>query len=159
MDGIKAYLMRIILCGFLVSLGQGFLQGRQGKKVLTLCGGCLMILTVLQPLLRVDLNRLPNLWKELERAGFSAVQEGSARNDEILRQMVEGQTEQWLTEQTEDWNPSLRFSVTAVKKEEGLFVPWEVVIRGSDPERWRQRLATLLEALDIPPERQRWVME
>ena len=156
MKEIKAYLLRIILCGFLLSLWGAFFQGRQEKKALTLCGGCLMILVVVQPLLRVDLTRLPSLWQDLDPGIIRSPREAAEENDRLLQRMVEDQTRAWLLAQAEAAGIPADFDVTAEKAAEGLFVPCAVEIRGGLSAPQRQTLEALLDQLEIPPERRNW---
>ena len=85
MTAIKSYLMRLIFCGFFVSLCTAILKGKRASKALTFCGGCLLILCALRPLLRVDLSRLPDLVTGLTRSEREAV--AWEKNNLILRNL------------------------------------------------------------------------
>ena len=158
MTAVKQYLLRLILCGFLVSLAGALLRDRKGGRALALCGGCLLILTALRPLLRVDLRRLPDLATGLTQS--QRAEEAREKNDALLRGLVERQTAAWVEEQARELGMELRCAVTARAAEAGCFVPEALELRGSWTEAQRRSLSERLTAeLEIPPERQRWVAE
>ena len=155
MTAIKAYLMRVILCGFLVSLCTALLRGKRAEKLVVLCGGCLMILTVIRPLMQVDLSALPNLWTGLTQSERQA--QAREKNEQILRGLVEAQTVQWLDEQAAELGMQVQFAVSAVGTEEGLYVPDRVTVTGSWTPEQRRILSDRMEhKLSLPPERQEW---
>lgn len=155
MTAIKAYFLRLIFCGFLVSLCSAVLRGKRAGRALTLCGGCLLILTAVRPLLRVDLSRLPDLVSGLTHAEREAA--AREKNDAILRALIEEQTAAWIAER----GKALGMSVTAevsTRAEAGSFVPDQVTIRGSWTAEGRDALSEILtRELKIPVARQRWV--
>lgn len=156
MTAIKAYLLRLVLCGFLVTLTGALLRGRKGGRALALCGGCLLILTALRPLLRVDLSRLPDLVTGLSRTEREA--EAREKNEALLKALVEAQTAEWIEARAGELGLSLEAEVAAAEAEAGTFVPSSVTLSGICTAEQREALSAILaEELEIPPERQRWV--
>ena len=156
MTAIKVYLLRLVLCGLLVSLANALLRGRKGGRALALCGGCLLILTALQPLLRVDLTRLPDLVTGLTRTERQAA--AREKNRELLRGLVEAQTAEWIETRARSLGMELEARVEAEEAEAESFVPWSAVLTGTWTEAQREALSAILAAeLEIPSERQRWV--
>ena len=156
MTAIKTYLLRLILCGFLVSLAAALLRGQKTSRALALCGGCLLILTTLRPLLQVDLTRLPDLVTGLTRVQREL--EAREKNDALLRSLVEAQTTEWIEARAAEQGITLQADVTAEEAEAGTFVPFSVTLSGTWAEQQRELFAAILEAeLGIPAERQRWV--
>ncbi len=156
MTAIKSYLLRLIFCGFLIALSGALLRERRGARALALCGGCLMILTALGPLLQVDLSRLPDLVTGLTRSQ----RQESARldNETILQRLVEEQTAAWIAERARELGLELACAVTAERGAGGAFVPYRAELRGLWTRTQREALsALLLRELEIPPERQSWV--
>jgi hypothetical protein len=155
MSELKAYLLRLILCGFLVSLAGALINGKRGARAVTLCGGCLLILTAVQPLMRVDLSRLPDLVTGLMRSEREA--EAKEKNEALLRSIIEEQTAAWIVEQAEERGAALEAVVTTAEAGEGVYIPYAVMIRGVWTEAQRDAISRLIvEELDIPPEHQRW---
>lgn len=155
MTAIKAYLLRLVLCGFLVSLAGALLRGKRAARAVTLCGGCLMILTTVRPLLRVDLSRLPDLMTGMTKA--ERAEAAREKNDALLRRLVEEQTAAWVEEKGKSLGMQLTCTVTA-RAESGAFVPDSLRLTGSWTEDKRAALTDVLSReLAIPPEKQRWV--
>lgn len=154
MTAIKTYLLRLILCGLLVSLTGALPLGKRAGRVLRLCGGCLLLLTAVNPLLRVELSRLPDLMTGL--TGAQRLEEAREKNDALLRELIQQQTVSWLTAQADELGISASFAVT-LRPEEGSFVPELVELRGSWTPEQRAALSLRLEQeLGIAPERQIW---
>ncbi len=156
MTAIKAYVLRLILCGFLVSLSCALLRGKRTGKAVRLCGGCLLILAAVRPLLRVDLGRLPDLVTGLTRSEREAA--AHEKNDAILRDLVEEQTAAWIEERGKELGMEIKAAVTLREAEADTFVPDRVTLRGSWTADSRAELTAMMaRELEIPPERQRWV--
>ena len=156
MTAIKAYLLRLIFCGFLVSLCSALLRGKRSGRVLTLCGGCLMILTAVRPLLQVELSSLPDLVTGLTHSEREAL--AREKNDRLLRSLVEEQTAAWIADRGKELGMEITASVTAREAEAGTFVPDQAILRGSWTAENREALTRILERdLGIPAARQRWV--
>ena len=155
MTAIKTYLLRLILCGFLVTLCGAVLRGRKGSRALALCGGCLMALTALKPLVQVDLSRLPDLVTGLTREERQAA--AREKNVALLKSLVESQTEDWIEAKARELGMELQAEVSAEEAEADCFVPAAVRLTGTWTEQQREALSAILAAeLAIPPERQRW---
>ena len=158
MTAIKTYLLRLVFCGFLISLCSALLRGRRGERAAILCGGCLLILTAVRPLLRVDLSKLPDLITGLTAS--QRQEEARAKNDALLKALVEEQTVSWLEEKARELGMDVAFSVSAIELESGTFVPEEITVRGVWTEEQRQAMTERITAdLEIPPEKLRWVGE
>ena len=156
MTAIKTYFLRLILCGFLVTLAGAAVRGRRTARAVALCGGCLMILTALRPLMQVDLSRLPDLVTGLTRAEREA--QASEKNDALLRSLVEAQTVQWIEDRAAGLGLTLQAEVRAEEAEAGTFVPESVTLTGTWTAGQREAFSAILEEeLAIPIERQRWV--
>lgn len=155
MTAIKAYLLRLILCGFFVSLAGALLRGKRAARAVTLCGGCLMILTTIRPLLRVDLSCLPDLISGMTKT--ERVEAAREKNEELLCRLVEEQTAAWVTQQAASMGMELTCAVTA-RAEGGTFVPDRLCLTGSWTEDKRAALSDLLtRELAVSPDHQRWV--
>ena len=155
MTAIKAYLLRLILCGSVISLSGVLLRSKKTGKALTLCGGCLLILTALQPLLQVELGKLPDLV-----SGLTSSQRAEAareKNKELLRGLVEEQTAAWVEQRAGELGLEVRASVTARETEDDCFVPDEIVLSGEASEAQREALcAALTRELGLSPRKLRW---
>ncbi len=155
MTFIKAYLLRLVFCAFLTALCGVLLRGKRAGKLLTLCGGCLLMLTALGPLLRVDLSKLPDPLTGLD--ALQRQEQAREKNDALLQKLVEEQTAAWVEEQARGLGMELRCTAAAKKTGESCFVPSSLKLRGRWTEAQRQALAAILLAqLQIPEEAQTW---
>lgn len=161
MNSVKTYLLRLVLCGFLVSLA-GLLnrEGRE-KQLLRLCGGCLLLITAIRPLVSLDLSALQDRLGALGLPAPITREEASRRNDEILAELVAEQTERRILEQAEELGMKLSVRVTTARDPEtGLFLPDRAELLGAwTPEERAALSAWISQSLDLDPERQTWRME
>ena len=156
MTAIKAYLLRLVFCGFFVSLTGAVLRGKRCARALSLCGGCLLILVTVRPLLQVDLSRLPDLVTGLTR--LEREEAAREKNNVILQRLVEEQTAAWIEDKGKELSMEITAFVSAKELESGSFVPNQVTIRGDWSQEGRLALSEILDRdLEIPPTRQRWV--
>ena len=154
MTAIKAYILRLVFCGFLVSLTGSVLRGKRSAKAVSLCGGCLLILVAVRPLLRVDLSRLPDLVTGLTRS--EREEAAREKNNEILRRLIEEQTAEWIEDRGRELAMEITATVTAKEEGSGCFVPDQVA--GNWTQETRDALSEIIRRdLEIPPTRQRWV--
>ena len=158
MSALQTYLLRILACAFLVSLTGSLPLQKPVRQVLRLCGGCLMALTVLLPLLHRSPLELESLYQRLPVADSSALEQAEQTRDALLRSLVEEQTLELLTQKAEEIQARVSFTLTVRREgETGLYVPDSVEIRGIWDEAQREALEALLQDLGIPPEKQRWL--
>lgn len=156
MTAIKTYLLRLLLCGLLVSLPGPLVKGKT-KGILKLCGGCLLILTALEPLLRVDFSALPELGRDLGLSQMEGLEAAREKNEALMKRLVETQTEDWLRAQGEELRIAADYAVTAGQGPEGLWVPQRVEIRGYLSQEQKQALSRrITEGLSVPAEAQSW---
>lgn len=155
MTAFKEYLLKLVLCALLISLASAAAKGKRGEKAVALCGGCLLMLTAVKPLLRVNLSQLPDLMTGLSHSEKLA--EAKRKNDALLQQMIEAQTAEWICEEAKAAGLVLEATVEAEAGEAGSFVPSRITLRGAWTAEQRERFSAYLEqTLSVPPERQNW---
>ncbi len=161
MSAVREYLIRLISCGFLVSLAGTLPIGKTAKNAVRLCGGCLMLLVALTPLLTLDGSALMGKLRSLTLPDTERIENARERNDLLLKRMVEEETARKMADEAAREGAELNVSVTARKEESGgLYVPWEVTLTGACDEASAERIRiSLEETWGIPPERQRWILE
>ena len=156
MTAIKRYLLRLLLCSLLVSLPGPLVKGK-AKGIVKLCGGCLLILAALEPLVQVDFTSLPDLGRKLGLSQIEGLEAAREKNELLLKQLVESQTQDWLQSQGEALGIEAAYTVTAGQSPEGLWVPERVEIRGYLSPEQKQALSRLIgEGLSLPNEALRW---
>ena len=161
MSGIREYFLRLIFCGFLVSLVGSLTTEKRIKRIVSLCGGCLILITAVRPLLSVDLQSLPDRLRDLGLSTAITQEEARARNDGILAALVTEQTEERIRTELDRQKAGLAVTVRVERDPEtGLFLPAEVTLRGSCSPEQKKAVSDYLEReLDLPPDKQVWRME
>ena len=160
MNAIKAYILSIVVCGFLISLLSVIPVGMKTRYSLKLCGGCLMALVVLQPILGIKLNGLPDWIINYEPIDSDAMQQAEERNEVILKEFMQEQIEAALTEAAESKGILAEIIIHLSKDETSeTYIPDAVVIRGTFTSSQRESFSAILEEeWGIPAERQRWLL-
>ena len=157
MRELRAYLLRVVACGLLVSLAGTLPLSKRIRQAVVLCGGCLMMLTALGPILRADLTQLPQFLAELSGSDPEGLEQAAEKNDALLKEMIESQAAEQITEQAQSLGADLQISVEAKKDPtSGLYLPWAVTLTGPVAPTQRSALEAYLQSLDIPPQRQSW---
>ena len=158
MNAVRTYLLRVAACGFLVSLAGALPLSKRIRQAAILCGGCLMVLTAVGPLLRADLRQLPQFLTEYAGENPEALEEAERKNDLLLKELIESQTEDMITQEALALGLSPEITVEARKDpDSGLYLPWSVELRGAAAGEQKARLEAYLNSLDLPPERQSWL--
>ena len=159
MTAIKSWLLSVVACSFLGALAQSLPLKRTGKRALTLLCGCLLVLTVLRPLLRLKDLSPADLLLPWETADPEAVARAESENEALLQELIRSQTEDLLAQKAEAVGAALTFRVELRRDEAaGVWVPWAVEASGRADAAQQAALSDWLQdALSIPPERQRWV--
>ena len=160
MNGIRSWLLRIVACGFLCSLAELIPVPKAAKRALKLCCGCLMILTVLRPLIGLDLSTIGDQLFRLGDGDSITVEQAEEENRIILRKLILDQANLLLRKKANELGTEAEFE-TELRMDEasGTWVPWSVEIRGAFAPEQRAAFADYLEQeLNIPAERQRWLL-
>ena len=160
MSGVRVYLLRIVACGFLVSIAGLIPIPKGAQRALRLCCGCLMILTVLRPLIGLDLSSFSDQLFHLAPEESLTQEQAKEANDALLQRLIREQTEALLQKKTRELGAMAEFRVELRRDEAaGVWIPWAVEIRGTFDAKQRAALSDYLEqALNIAAERQRWLL-
>ena len=159
MNEIRTYLLRLILCGFVVSLAGAMTRDAKLKRILGLCGGCLLLLTALRPIVDLDWNAFSERLGALGLAPMPiTAEEAEARNEALLEELVSRQAEEKILLAAGEAGGGLQVQVESQRDPvSGLPVPRSVRIGGAfSPELQRELSEWIRRELNIPPERQVW---
>lgn len=158
MNAVREYLLRLLACAFTVAVASVLVDHPRMGRLIRLCGGCLLAVVALQPLMSVPLESwsaelgntiLPSTdWEETARE----------QNARLMEQLVLEQTEALIDRELErlgiegDYTLTLRYDEAL-----GAPVPWSVNVSSSCGVSERYALSTFFsESLGIPEERQVW---
>lgn len=159
MNAIREYLFRLISGAVLSAVFLSIPLRQSVKKVLGICCGCMMILLVLSPLVRLDVRQLvadfPSLWEEFGQA------QGSNANEELLQSMICEQTQTVIEQQAKSLGITAQAAVQLRYDETvGSYVPYSVKLTVSESNGTLDALRIYLKnELAIPEERQTWILK
>lgn len=119
-----------------------------------------MALVVLQPILGIKLNGLPDWIINYEPIDSDAMQQAEERNEVILKEFMQEQIEAALTEAAESKGILAEIKIHLSKDETSeIYIPDAVVLRGTFTSSQRESFSAILEEeWGIPAERQRWLL-
>lgn len=156
MSGIRGYLLGIVAASFLVSLVCAFPQTKGIKRVLTLCGGLFLLLTLVRPVLafRVgDLRSYLDQYSLDDSVISQALEDGQNESARLITE----QTSEYILDKAAELGASITPEVTLASLSESYQYPYSVTIKGQWTPRQRQELTTYIsQTLGIPEERQIW---
>lgn len=157
MSAVRAYLLRIVICAFLVSLAGAVPMQKSVKRAVTLCGGCLIIIVVLRPLLGADFSAVTERWM-LPRWSTEEPSDPEEVYSQLLRKLITEQTQSLLQERAEAMGIQVSFRVELAEDPvSGQPVPWTVETVGALTSEQRKALSAYMSgSLNVPAERQRW---
>lgn len=156
MSGIKGYLLSVSVCAFLVSIMVTILPEGGIKKVANLIGALLMILAVISPIAKIDVDRIAksvtmfDIRTEEIRTGVEL------QNRTVLSEVIAERVEAYILDKAEEIGVNISAEIT-LDEERGYPYPVYVLIKGDVSKEDRVYLELLIERdVGIPPERQEW---
>ncbi len=160
MSGLRAYLLSVVSCAFLVSLASLIPVQKPVKKAMQLCCGCLLVITAVRPLARLDLNAMTPLLDQTLFDEARVAREAETEHEKLLQGLIREQTCDYLEKRADAMGISAAFEVgLEPDPSSGTWLPWTVEIRGTISSEQRQALSEWIEKdLNIPAERQRWLL-
>lgn len=147
------YLMTMVATAMLVAGVQSLLGSPRMKRIATLAGGSLLLLTVLTPLVTIAPEQLslPNLVPE-----SVSVEEMKTEAENQLHSIIKQRTEAYILDKAGQMGVMISADVEVADSEMGG-VPYAVTVTGLISNAQRDELSTCIcSDLNIPPERQRW---
>lgn len=156
MSWLRDYLLSITCGAFAVSLCLALVRQERLARVVKLCGGCLMAILVLQPLLGLPLPEFETLLPSV--VSQDPVQAAAEKNEALLADLIRQQTEQAIRDELVRQGIAADFHLELQMDDAvGAPVPWAIELRSACSEAQRARFSAYLEdALGIPPTRQDW---
>ena len=154
MQRIGAYFIGIAAAAMAVSLAEACLRRGALRRVVRLAGGVVLILTVLGPLVRLNLDSFGQyiagvqLEEDARRTGVEV------RRSELLCRIIQEKTEAYILDKAEALGASVEAEVTVAQGTDYPY-PEAVTVTGTLTEDQRRALrADLAASLAIPEERQ-----
>jgi stage III sporulation protein AF len=150
---IRTWLTSVVVVSLLLSVAQTLIPEGSIRKIAAFTGGLVLLVTLLRPLLGMDLSRL-----DLDRSDYAAAiqarqEELTAAGEKELSSLIAERTEAYIWDKGDELGLSVTAKVTTETEEDGVPVPVSAELWG---QRSEQLAAYMEEELGIPGERQVW---
>lgn len=158
MTEIRSYffsvLCTVLICGILIDLSEKtFFQ-----KQLRMVGSVLLVLTILNPLLHIQLPELIDPWEAYLQEAREAAAKGEAISRQAETQLIKQETEAYILKEAKALGADIRIEITM---EDSIPpIPVAAEIYGSyDADMENALKQILVEAARIPKESQTWIRQ
>ena len=157
MENLRQYIIAVtaaaMICGIIKSISD---EKNTAGTILRLIAGIFMSVTVLSPVVRLDLSALATQSENfVEQANAAAALGENATADEI-NAIITDQTQAYILDKAESFGASLQVEVHIANN--GTYRPKAVTLRGSISPHAKSRLQQIIEEdLQIPKEDQQWI--
>ena len=156
MSEVRGYLLSVVGSSFLVSLVCAFPQKKGIQRVVTLCGGLFLMLTLVRPVLSFHFGDLAKYLDQYQVDNAVIDDALKAGQNESARLITE-QTEEYILDKAAALGADIHSEVTLASLDESYQYPYSVTITGHWTPQQRQELTLYIsEILGIPEERQIW---
>lgn len=158
MGFVRQYSLCLICAALICGILQGMVKGKSFEKQVRFLCGLFFTLTVVQPLVNLELAALPEVKLPVFQQAQAACDAANQITAEQLAEVIRQETAAYIWNKAEAMHT--RLQVTVELNSETPPVPWSVTIVGQvgAPER-RQLEQMIASELNIPKERQRWIGE
>ena len=151
-EWIRGWLITVVGAALLVSGAESLLPAGTLRRTVSLIGGLILMLTMLRPLLGVDLSGLELDTEPYAREIEQQLKTLEEEQDEKLAKRIREQTEAYILEQASSLGLACKVEVT-LREKDGVPHPYEVNLECT----YSRALAEVIaQDLDIPEERQVW---
>ena len=153
MAAMREWLLSVEAAALLISAAESLLPAGTWKRFLSSLGGLILMLTMLRPLLNLDLDALRLDAGAYRAAVQTRTQELEAQQADELAAIIKERTETYILEKAAAMGIVCEVRVTVQTREDGAPLPYAAVLSC----RRTQALANVMKQdLDIPEERQVW---
>lgn len=156
---LRSWLVGITCASMVVALAESLAPAGAVRKVGRLTGGLVILLSILQPAMTLDLTNLSGILAEyrVEAAGYSYILEGE--NENLMKTIIAEQTGAYILDKAASLGvDGCEVTVEVADQEEGYPIPESVTVMGSITEEQQKALSRQIEAnLAISADRQNYI--
>lgn len=153
---MREYLLSVTAAALLVSLVAAFSQRKSIQRVVALCGGLLLLLTVLRPVIDLRTGDAEEWFSRFRPDGSvidGAVKEGQKESARLITE----RTQEYILDKAEALGAQLSVQVTLRALSGSYQYPYTVILTGTWTQAQKQALSEeIARDLGIPEERQIW---
>ena len=150
---LRSWLFGLTALSALLALAEGLVTQEGIRRVLRLTGGVLMILVLLRPVVRMDLENLHFSLDALRQEAETLEEEYTRQQAEQLSAGIEEELASYIWDKAQALGLDCQVSVTVETGEDGVPAPRSVDITGE----YSEALSEIIEKdLGVPREQQNW---
>lgn len=150
---LRSWLFGLTALSALLALAEGLVTQEGIRRVLRLTGGVLMILVLLRPVVRMDLENLHFSLDALRQEAETLEEEYTRQQAEQLSAGIEEELASYIWDKAQALGLNCQVSVTVETGADGVPAPRSVDITGE----YSEALSEIIEKdLGVPREQQNW---
>ena len=153
---MRAYLLSVTAAALLVSLVAAFSQRKSIRRIVTLCGGLFLLLTVLRPVLALRFTGAED-WFSRFRPDESVIDDAVSEGQKETARLITERTQEYILDKAGALGAEVSVQVTLRALSGSYQYPYTVILTGTWTQAQRRTLSgEIARGLGIPEERQIW---
>ena len=154
---IRQYLFSVVTCALAVSLVCSVPQKKAIARIAATLGGVILLITFLQPLLRLRVGDL-SAWLDRYAPDDSLLSSALEDREEESSRLISEQTRAYILDKAQALGADLEVEIELAALSEHYRYPWRVTLRGQWlPDQKTSLSKYIVDTLGIPEERQIWI--
>lgn len=150
---LRGWLMTVVAAALLISAAESLISEGTLRKIASLTGGLILLLTLLQPVLKADLRGINLDYSQYSQEIGQRQKELELSDSKELSELIAEKTEAYILDKAKELGIDCTAKVSTQTGEDGVPCPYGAVLQGEKSEA----LADYMEQeLGIPKERQVW---
>ena len=157
MEGFRQYLLGVTAAGIVCSMAKSIGKEKTvSGSMINLIAGIVMTVTVLSPIMTLNLEILPDLSADWNIDASAAVTEGKEMAETQVNAVITEQVSAYILDKAAVFGAEL--DVEVLMPTDGSYQPQGVVLRGNASPYAKSRLQRIIaEEILIPKENQQWI--
>lgn len=144
MDSVRNWILGVVAVGLLVSLCQSLSPEGKTQKVSRFCGGLLLFLAVVTPIVQWDITGTLQGFQDYCESLTASEEDVAQAGNTVLKEQVRQRTQQYLQGQAQQLGVEVTVQVTC-KTQDGIPVPDSVTVTGTLTDVQRQQLTRCIQ--------------
>ena len=155
---IRRYLLSVVTCALAVSLVCSVPQKKGIARIASALGGVILLITFLQPLLRLRVGDL-GTWLDRYAPDDSLISSAMEEREKESSGLISEQTRAYILDKARALGADLEVEIELAALSEHYCYPYRVTLRGQWlPDQKKSLSSYIADTLGIPEERQIWIM-
>lgn len=155
MEGVKAYLLSILAAAIICGFVNRIVRNRANGAVVRMASGIIMLLTIIQPLLDIDIVDWTGFYFDIEEQISDIQEKGDRERVNAISEIIKEKTAAYILQQAQSFHANI--SVDVILSDDSMPVPEYVRISGELAPYAKQQLINIIEReLGVARENQLW---